>query len=100
MAKKNFGAELASVIDSYDDRETAKAAESEGVSERRTVKQHPNAGKLQPEYTRYTIIIGREELDKLKGYAWYTQRKIKDIFAEMVDEFLSNHADELPRRGE
>lgn len=59
-------------------------------------KQHPNAGKLQPEYTRYTIILSKDELDQLKGYAWYTHRKIKDIFAEMVSDFLDAHADELP----
>lgn len=64
----------------------------------RKVKQHPNAGKLQPGYVRYTVILSRDELDQLKGYAWYTRRKIKDIFAEMVGEFLENHADELPNR--
>lgn len=102
MAKKNFGAELASVIDAYDEPEAIQEEqepEPEQMPERRA-KQHPNAGKLQPEYTRYTIIVSKEELDQLKGYAWYTQRKIKDIFAEMVDEFLKNHADELPKRGE
>lgn len=97
MAKKNFNAALADVVDAYDEpAETAQEPEEE----HRAAKQHPNAGKLRPEYTRYTIILSKDELDQLKGYAWYTHRKIKDIFAEMVDDFLKSHADELPKRGE
>ena len=100
MARKTFGAELAGVIDAYDEPEAVQEEQEPEQEPERRAKQHPNAGKLQPEYTRYTIIISKEELDQLKGYAWYTQRKIKDIFAEMIDEFLKNHADELPKRGE
>lgn len=129
MAKKDFAAQVGGVIDLYEpEDETAEkgtqtvgspddekgdqtvdtpgddlsdsevAASSDTPS--RTTKQHPNAGKLQPGYVRYTVILSRDELDQLKGYAWYTRRKIKDIFAEMVGEFLENHADELPKRGE
>ena len=64
----------------------------------RQAKQHPNAGKLQPGYVRYTVILSRDELDQLKGYAWYTRRKIKDIFAEMVEDYLNDHASDIPSR--
>lgn len=125
MAKKDFAAQVGGVIDLYEpEDETAEkgtqtvgtpedtvttndethdalsSAEAVGSADtpKRTTKQHPNAGKLQPGYVRYTVILSQDELDQLKGYAWYTRRKIKDIFAEMVGEFLENHADELPTR--
>ena len=94
MAKKDFAAQVGGVIDLYE-------PEDEAAEKGTHTASTPDDEKgPQTVYVRYTVILSRDELDQLKGYAWYTRRKIKDIFAEMVGEFLENHADELPKRGE
>lgn len=48
-----------------------------------------NAG-LPPGWTRYTILIRTEHLDKLKAFAFWTQIPIKAALEAVFDKFFSS----------
>lgn len=45
---------------------------------------------LQENWTRYTVILREDLLEKLKDYAWTDRRSIKEVVNEMVEEYLSD----------
>ena len=48
-------------------------------------------------WTRTTVVLREEHLEKLKMLAWWERTTIKDIFNKMVEEYLSSktHLDRL-----
>lgn len=42
---------------------------------------------------RATFIVDRHKLQLLKDYAYTERKQIKDVFDQMITEFLSNHFD-------
>ncbi|MBM7650537.1 hypothetical protein JOC78_003534 [Bacillus ectoiniformans] len=45
---------------------------------------------LPVNWTRYTVILREDLLEKLKDYAWTDRRTMKDIMNEMVEGYLAD----------
>jgi hypothetical protein len=61
-------------------------------------KQHPNAGKLQPGFTRYTVIVDKDILRRVKLWAVANDYSFKDTFCLALEEFIDNHGSEIPEK--
>lgn len=45
---------------------------------------------LNENWTRYTVIVREDLLDKLKDYAWTERVTIKKVINEMLEEYLAD----------
>ena len=45
---------------------------------------------LKENWTRYTVIMREDLLERLKDYAWTDRRSIKEIVNEMVEDYLAD----------
>lgn len=81
--KKSFDSGLLDAIIATDEQE-------EQHSQNGAAPQHPNAGKLQPEYQRYTLIVRKDLVEQLKSYAWTERKSVKEITETMFTEFLKD----------
>ena len=56
-------------------------------------KKKPNAAK----WTRTTVLLRTDHLEKFKVLAWWERKTIKDLFDGMIEDYLAskNHIDRL-----
>lgn len=45
---------------------------------------------LPHNWTRYTVIVREDLLERLKDYSWTDRRSIKDIVNEMLEDYLAD----------
>lgn len=46
--------------------------------------------KEQTSWTRTTVVIREEHLEKLKMLSWWERTTLKDLFDRMIGEYLSS----------
>jgi hypothetical protein len=53
--------------------------------------------KQSPKWTRTTILIREDHLDKFKVLAWWEDTTLKALFDEMIESYLSSkdHVDQI-----
>lgn len=64
---------------------------------KREVEKSSQEG-LPVNWTRYTVIVREDLLDRLKDYAWSEERSMKDVVNEMIEVYLTNK--ETDRKGD
>ena len=42
-------------------------------------------------WTRTTVVVREEHLEKLKVLAWWERTTIKDLFDDMIQKYVSTH---------
>ena len=56
------------------------------------VSNHKSAEKSSSNWTRTTMIIREEHLEKLKDFAYWERAHVKDLFEEIIEEFVSSRS--------
>ncbi|HSX38699.1 MAG TPA: hypothetical protein VLE95_07715 [Chlamydiales bacterium] len=53
--------------------------------------------KIQSKWTRTTVLIRDDHLEKFKVLAWWERTTIKELFEDMIEKYLSSkdHIDSL-----
>ena len=55
------------------------------------LKNPPKSKKTQAsKWTRTTVLIREDHLEKFKILAWWEKKTIKDLFDEMVENYLAS----------
>ncbi len=42
-------------------------------------------------WTRTTVVVKEDHLEKLKILSWWENTTLKDLFDEMIEQYLSSH---------
>lgn len=66
-----------------------KSAAGRPQTIKREIEKSSQEG-LPENWTRYTVIIREDLLERLKDYAWTDRRTLKEIINEMVEGYLSD----------
>ena len=57
----------------------------------KALKDPPKKKKTSaPKWTRTTVLIREDHLEKFKILAWWEKKTVKDLFDEMVENYLAS----------
>ena len=56
------------------------------TSDKKSAEEHPSS------WTRTTMIIREEHLEKLKDFAYWERAHVKDLFEEIIEQFVSSRS--------
>jgi hypothetical protein len=55
------------------------------------VKEQQKDKDVDSGWTRTTVVVREEHLEKLKVLAWWERTTIKDLFDDMIQKYVSTH---------